>query len=205
MDIRLSSQISFVRTFIFPYLLSIIFKSLTGEPKDGWYGNEHGPGSLSRYVDVGTCPNAYGSAFHWVEQSAKAVAELGPERALVVYYEALKTNFASELSRINAFLGLPPLSDAKATAITRACSADSMKTSDGGRLSFIVRKGAVGDWTNYLGDEEWSRVDQTFDATLGDVPMAQPLRFFQTKDVHEHMSQMNQEDWGRFWDLAAIK
>ena len=32
-----------------------------GEPKDGWLGNEHGPGSLARFI----CPNAYGSAFEW--------------------------------------------------------------------------------------------------------------------------------------------
>ena len=38
-----------------------------GEAKDGWLGNEHGPGSLERFLHP-DCPNAYGSVFTWMNE-----------------------------------------------------------------------------------------------------------------------------------------
>ena len=38
-----------------------------GEAKDGWLGNEHGPGSLARFIHRDS-PNAYGSTFDFVKQ-----------------------------------------------------------------------------------------------------------------------------------------
>ena len=60
-----------------------------GEAKDGWLGNEHGPGSLARFIDA-DCPNAYGSPFDFVRHGDAAVAALQPSgRVLAVYYEDL--------------------------------------------------------------------------------------------------------------------
>ena len=47
-----------------------------GEAKDGWHGNEHGPGSLARYI-AADCPNAYGSAFDVIVAFDKLVS-VGP-------------------------------------------------------------------------------------------------------------------------------
>jgi len=41
-----------------------------GEAKDGWMGNEHGPGSFNRFLaseEGGECPNAYGSSIEWIK------------------------------------------------------------------------------------------------------------------------------------------
>ena len=154
-----------------------------GVPKDGWYGNEHGPGSLQRWIDLEHCPNAYGNAFDWVKMSADAVKAIGPERALGIYYEALKSNFDAQLRRINDFLGLPPLTEAKARAIRGETSAEKMKTSSGGRFKTIIRKATVRDWTNYLEDDDWAKVDRTFNKVMYGVELAEPMRFFQFKDI----------------------
>ena len=49
-----------------------------GEPKDGWLGNEHGPGTLDRFLDEDT-PNAYGSPFSWLRRMDEIVASLRAE------------------------------------------------------------------------------------------------------------------------------
>ena len=46
-----------------------------GEAKDGWLGNEHGPGSLARFLHD-DCPNAYGSAFQVVKAMDALAARL---------------------------------------------------------------------------------------------------------------------------------
>ena len=101
-----------------------------GTAIDGWLGNEHGPGSFNRFLNTDNCPNSYGSDFHWVKENAKAVQEIGSERALVVYYEGLMSNFCAQLKRINDFLGLGHLTDDKAKAIEEACAFETMSTSE---------------------------------------------------------------------------
>jgi len=154
-----------------------------GVPKDGWYGNENGPGSFKRWVDLESSTNAYGNAFQWVKMSADAVDAVGSERALVIYYEALKSNFDAQLKRINDFLKLPRLTKAKARAIRDECSAESMRNKSGGRFKKIIRKGAIGDWMNYLAEEDWKEIDRTFNQVLNGVKLAEPLRFFQYRDI----------------------
>eukprot|EP00986_Skeletonema_menzelii_P005753 scaffold2133_cov144-Skeletonema_menzelii.AAC.1 len=153
-----------------------------GVPKDGWYGNEHGPGSFARAIDVENCPNAFGSSFMWVKRSGEAVDAISPERALVLQYEELKLDFDTQLQRINDFLGLPKLTDAKAKAVAAECAAKSMKGKTGGRFKMIIRKGMVGDWQNYLDDERWEKFDRVFDKVLGGVDIAEPLRQYQCKE-----------------------
>jgi glutathionyl-hydroquinone reductase len=153
-----------------------------GVPKDGWYGNEHGPGSFARAIDLENCPNAFGNSFLWVKRSAEAVDAIGPERALVLQYEELKLDFDTQLERINDFLGLPKLTEAKAMAVAMECAAKSMKEKTGGRFKMIIRKGMVGDWQNYLDDERWEEFDRIFDKVLGGVDIAEKLRKYQCKE-----------------------
>ena len=78
-----------------------------GEPKDGWLGNEHGPGSLARFL-APDCPNAFGSAFDFVRGHDALVKRLGP-RAHVVYYEELQHDAAGGMQRLFHALSLSPL------------------------------------------------------------------------------------------------
>ncbi|KAL7472837.1 hypothetical protein ACHAXS_013235 [Conticribra weissflogii] len=154
-----------------------------GEPKDGWDGNEHGPGSFRRFIDLQSCPNAYGDSFNWIKHSAEAVDAMSPDRVLVIYYEALKANFPAQLRRINDFLALPPLTEAKSRAISDACSASKMRSETGGRFKYSIRKGSIGDWVNYLDEERWNKLDRVFNKSLGGIDLAEPLRFFHYKEI----------------------
>jgi len=154
-----------------------------GTPIDGWLGNEHGPGSFHRYLMLDDCPNAMGSALHWVRESSKAVEDIGKERALVVHYESLILNFGAQLKRINDFLRLPQLTEAKARAIEEACSLKTMRSSQL-RTSRLCRKGGTSGWKDVdLDDAHWAVFDKTFNKVLTGVEMVEPMRFFQWKDV----------------------
>ena len=147
-----------------------------GEAKDGWQGNEHGPGSLARFL-AEPCPNAYGSVFTIVkEMDAVAQRLYGAGRVHIVYFEALKQRLPSEVTRLATFLGLE-LSAAKHAAVVEAATFSSMKAS--GTHSVLLRKGEIGDWVNHMGPEQWAAFDARFDAALGAVAIAEPLRFFQ--------------------------
>ena len=87
-----------------------------GEAKDGWLGNEHGPGSLARFV-AAECPNAFGSSLGWLKEMDALVGALLPAgRALVLYYEDLSRSLPAQLERLAAFLGVR-LSPAKKAAM----------------------------------------------------------------------------------------
>ncbi|KAH8051808.1 sulfotransferase [Aureococcus anophagefferens] len=78
-----------------------------GEAKDGWLGNEHGPGSIARFCAPDS-PNPYGSFFTYVNEIGRVAAPLiAKDRCLVVYYERLKFDLPAELERIAAFLRCP--------------------------------------------------------------------------------------------------
>ena len=151
-----------------------------GVAMDGMLGNEFGPGSFARFVDdVDECPNAMGSAFLWVRQNAEAVRDVGHDRALVVYYERLVSDFAGTVRGINDFLGLRHLTDAKVRSIEEACSLGRMRDDADFRTRENCRSGGVGGWKdveelNY--EEHWSRFDDVFDRVLGGVEIAEPLR-----------------------------
>jgi putative glutathione S-transferase len=151
-----------------------------GEAKDGWAGNEHGPGSLARFLHADS-PNAYGSVFETVKAlDATAQRLYGVGRVCVVYFEALKQRLPSEVARVAAFLGLGELSAAKHAAVVAAVGFQAMKAdSSSAHSSTLLRKGEIGDWVNHMGEAEWARFDEAFDDALGDVALAEPLRFFQ--------------------------
>jgi hypothetical protein len=148
-----------------------------GEAKDGWLGNEHGPGSLARFV-APECPNAFGSSFGWVSAMDALVGELLPSgRALVLYYEDLSRSLPAQLERLAGFLGVR-LSDAKRDALAEAVGFGAMKAAGGAR-GMLLRKGGVGDWRTHLDEEAWGRVDAAFEARLGATELAEPLRAHQ--------------------------
>lgn len=174
-----------------------------GEPKDGWLGNEHGPGSFARFIDP-DCLNAYGSSFEFIKQNDELVASLAETgRALILYYEDMQRNLAAQVGRIAEFLRVP-LSDAKRDAIVQASSFDSMKSTSG-LSNVVLRKGGIGDWQNHLSTTEWSRFDDIFEKTLGNVQLAVPLRFYQEGQIagippprKDHTWSNDPRTWGSF-------
>ena len=152
-----------------------------GEAKDGWLGNEHGPGSLARFIHP-DCPNAYGSPFEFVRQNDEAIRALqGTGRVLVVYYEDMVRSLDAQVGRMADFLGVS-LTSERQGEIVRAATFDAMRKA-GGIAATTLRKGGVGDWRNYLGEAEWKRFDAAFDEKLAGVPLAEPLRYYQMVSV----------------------
>lgn len=146
-----------------------------GEAKDGWTGNEHGPGSLERFL---TGVNAYGSFFDHVLTASALIEGPCAGRALVVYYEDLIADISSHIQRIAKFLGIA-LSDAKLEAVIKATSFESMSAGSAGKAvsAMLCRKGVCCDWKNApLSAEQWARVDQAFEEKLGMCSLAHPLR-----------------------------
>mmetsp|Transcript_12277 Transcript_12277/g.25154 ORF Transcript_12277/g.25154 Transcript_12277/m.25154 type:complete len:318 (+) Transcript_12277:79-1032(+) len=142
-----------------------------GEAKDGWLGNEHGPGSVARFCSP-ECPNAYGSVFQWMKATEACIAPLVTSgRCLCVYYEDMKADLPSELARISKFLDLP-LSDAKRDALVAAVSFKAMST------HITARKGEIGDWKNHLDRETWKIVDKTIEEQLGESKLYAGLARF---------------------------
>ncbi|KAH8065964.1 sulfotransferase [Aureococcus anophagefferens] len=140
-----------------------------GEAKDGWLGNEHGPGSIARFCAPDS-PNPYGSFFTYVNEAERVAAPLiAKDRCLVVYYERLKLDLHAELERIAAFLRCP-LPPAKRDALAAAVSFSSMA---GNHMA--TRKGEIGDWKNHLTDAEWAPVDEAVAARLADSKLYEPL------------------------------
>ncbi len=150
-----------------------------GEPKDGWLGNEHGPGSLARFIEP-DCPNAYGSVFRVVRDSDALQRALDPTgRVLVIYFEQLKSNLPAEVERMASFLGLD-LTAAKRDAVVAAASFGAMKSGGGlTQKAGLLRKGEIGDWRNHMGEAEWARFDAAFDEQLAGCALAEPMRAYQ--------------------------
>lgn len=147
-----------------------------GEAKDGWLGNEHGKGSLARFIED-DCPNAYGSSFEWIAQNNELYNQLvASGRVLVLYFEDLKEDLPGQLAVLHDFLGLGPLSAKKSEAIRGEVDFQSMKRQANEMMSMLLRKGKVGDWKNHLSAELWARLDAVFEDRLTGVEIAAPLR-----------------------------
>lgn len=152
-----------------------------GEAKDGWLGNEHGPGSLARFIAPDS-PNAYGSPFAWVKKMDQVVGRLQAEgRVCVVYFEQLKQNLPQQVGKLASFLGLE-CSPAKLEAVCAAAGFDAMKATLGS-ASVLLRKGGVGDWKNHLDPGSWSQFDKAFEAALDGVQLAEPMKHFQYLEI----------------------
>jgi len=146
-----------------------------GEAKDGWFGNEHGPGSWERFQSG---VNAYGSFCDHVLSTAAVMEQRCAGRSLVVYYEDLKLDLSAGIQRIAEFLGVP-ISDGKLQEILKVTSFESMAGGSTGQgvSKMLMRKGVAGDWINApVSDEQWAQFDTWFDTKLGECSIAKPLR-----------------------------
>mmetsp|Transcript_1519 Transcript_1519/g.3331 ORF Transcript_1519/g.3331 Transcript_1519/m.3331 type:complete len:89 (+) Transcript_1519:449-715(+) len=79
-----------------------------------------------------------------------------------------------------------------------------MRSDADSRVKSIVRKGVIGDWTNFIDLDSWRRVDEAFDSSIGDVAIARPLRLFHSDDVHERIARVSDSEgeWERYWNSA---
>ena len=180
-----------------------------GEAKDGWLGNEHGPGSFARFL-AGV--NAYGSTFDWIKAMDEVSAELSKSgRVCIVYFEALKLNLKAQLRKIATFLGVRD-GDAKIDAVAAAVGFKTMKAARPDAET--MRKGGIGDWRNHLDAETWAEFDHHFESTLGNCALAEPLRWFQhwsvaglPPTIAEQKEQLPGGDartWGS-WDRVVLQ
>lgn len=146
-----------------------------GEAKDGWTGNEHGIGSLDRFLSG---VNAYGSFFDHMLSAASLIEGPCAGRSLVVCYENLKSDLPAGIKRLAEFLGIS-LTDAKLEAVVAATTFEAMSSGSAGKnvSTVLCRKGVCGDWKNApLTKDQWDRVEQAFEEKLGSCEIAQQLR-----------------------------
>eukprot|EP00040_Diaphanoeca_grandis_P027855 m.159589 g.159589 ORF g.159589 m.159589 type:complete len:321 (+) comp31138_c0_seq1:38-1000(+) len=145
-----------------------------GIPQDGWLGNEHGDGTLNRFLEPNSISlDGYGSKFDWIRETDELVTKMEKtNRVCVVYFEQLKESLPQEIDRIADFLGLS-LTEKKRAAVIAAVSFSEMKTQ---KQLITMRKGQIGDWKHYMTQQDWDRLDSVFEAELGDVAIAQPLK-----------------------------
>ena len=148
-----------------------------GEAEDGWLGNEHGPGSLARFLHD-DCPNNYGSFFSLLREFDEASGRLSSSGRAI---EALKQGLPEQIQRLADFLGLP-LTPAKRNAVVAAVGFDTVKATS--PWSANLRQGTIGDWKNHMEGGAWVKFDEVFDARMEDVTIAEPLRYFQGVGGH---------------------
>eukprot|EP00037_Helgoeca_nana_P030195 m.371364 g.371364 ORF g.371364 m.371364 type:complete len:304 (+) comp28129_c2_seq6:196-1107(+) len=146
-----------------------------GAAKDDWLGNEHGPGSLNRFL-ADPAPNAFGAYWDHILEMEELVEKLGPDRALVLYYEEMKGDHRGQVARIAKFLGMP-VTDKLLDAVVAATAFKAMAAErQGTKLAALTRKGVIGDWEGHLDDATWSRVDTLFDERCGQSKLYQPMK-----------------------------
>jgi len=97
----------------------------------------------------------------------------GDDHVQLVYYEDLKEDFAPELKKIAAFLGVE-VDEAKIAQVQGGSSIESMRKEyqskkdimPGAAQGALVNKGSVGDWKNHLSEEQSKSVDKEFEEKL---------------------------------------
>lgn len=174
-----------------------------GEPKDGWLGNEHGPGSFNRFVDPDT-PNAYGSMFTWVREMDKVVESMKSSgRVLVVQYEELMMDMPAQIRRIACFLGQDSVSEAKLDAVVRASgflaygeSRNAGLTTEICLSSIFAPKGGVRDWCHHLTEDKWREFDEIFQHHLSGCPLAERLHTYQRWNFEEDREMTDADAMG---------
>lgn len=151
-----------------------------GEAKDGWEGNEHGPGSFCRFNSldpVVECPNAYGCVYKHIkamEELLEREAAGGEKRAAsVVYYEALKLDTKGEIKRLAEFLKVP-LTEKRLDLIVSMVTFNAMKANKGTKM--LMRKGVIGDYKNHLTEKHWATMAKLFEERLSKSKLAAPLK-----------------------------
>eukprot|EP01062_Namystynia_karyoxenos_P028208 TRINITY_DN21414_c0_g3_i2.p1 TRINITY_DN21414_c0_g3~~TRINITY_DN21414_c0_g3_i2.p1 ORF type:complete len:1491 (+),score=369.84 TRINITY_DN21414_c0_g3_i2:86-4474(+) len=143
-----------------------------GEPKDGWHGNEHGPGTLARFLSG---DQNYGSFFQHCRGIQEWMNTHTRLRCHVVNYETLHANFSGEVNRLAAFLDVP-MTPQKLGKIADLTSFSTMKSGPG-EAGLMLRKGVCGDWVNApLTPRQWRDVEDKFTKELGGLPIARPMQ-----------------------------
>jgi len=116
----------------------------------------------------------------WLEHTRawSAYVEAHPAAALRVQYESLKSDFASQVSRLGRFLGID-LPSAAVAAIAEHTSFRSMRgnpftnRASNPVMDFSVapflRKGEVGDWQRKFTPVQSERIQTAWGATLQDI------------------------------------
>ena len=93
---------------------------------------------------------------------------------MVIYYERLWADFDSEIRRLNDFLGLPKMSNAKLSAVREASTVRTMKMET--CFDHSEKHGVlVGDWKKYLDKQHWDELDRVAYEQLKGVGIAKPL------------------------------
>ena len=143
-----------------------------GEAKDGWTGNEHGPGSLRRFLDG---VNAYGDFFHHICDADDYMRNHLGDRAMVLHYERMKEDIEARLVETAAFLGVP-LNETKKGIILQEIDIETMRAKKDNVASILIRKGVTRDWENApLTAEHWAEFDQKYKETVGNRKIAEPF------------------------------
>jgi len=111
-----------------------------------------------------------GDYWRYYRDLAALVSTIGPDRALLTFYETLQTDFESEVRRLADFLGIP-LTATKLEKLAKFVAFDNMSS----RGILTTRKGVTRDFENHLDEERWAQVDRAFHERMGGVAAFAPL------------------------------
>ena len=112
---------------------------------------------------------AYGSYMHHV---LSWWARRHQPNVLLLTYEQMHADLPGVVRTVAEFLGVR-LSEAQVATVAFHCSFDEMKR----RAGDFMRKGRVGDWRNYLSEEQSRRMDQWVEDHAGDDADALPMEY----------------------------
>jgi len=126
-------------------------------------------GGFSDYFHLFMGPeHQWGSYFDYYATWGDLMKTNEHKRILLVSFEDNKANPVANVKRIAKFLDFD-ISDELAVEIVSQSSFSSMKTKrDAESRGQLLRKGDVGDWTNWLSEEESLAVDHAWQDKLAD-------------------------------------
>ena len=131
----------------------------------------------------------YGDLFDWYEDWW---AHRRSSKVLPVKYEDMKHNLKKEIRRIAEFMGRD-FTDDQLETIRSRCTFQAMASNsmtnftwmDGKnqdhKISKFMRKGAVGDWSNYFSEEQSKILDDQYNSRL--VGIGLEFDFYPTNDA----------------------
>jgi hypothetical protein len=125
----------------------------------------------------------WGTWFDFYRESLRFIDQKRHQNVLLVQYETLNRNTASEIQRIATFLHGEPISEQLLNSICEKVAFESMKKDRADEESGYMRpnmnfyrKGQVADWKNLMSREISDRIEQmTGDALKGLEHLYQPV------------------------------
>ncbi|EKX51355.1 hypothetical protein GUITHDRAFT_103270 [Guillardia theta CCMP2712] len=146
---------------------AVSYANMGGLPPDGW------DGSFERFIDP-QCPHPGGSYFtYFKEMEEWLTKEIPREKSHVMYFEDVKRDQQSEVTRLAHFLDIQ-VSERKMKKIMEHTSFESMK---GTKAGFLLRKGDVGEWKDWFSDSQNNRMDEAITERLRGSEFAKKLTF----------------------------